>query len=332
MKYIYSILTALVLTFSSFEATSQVIMWTDSFTTGVPATAGQTATWNSFRAQLLSTYPYTKMTISGTFDSIGQVCTDTAIIMAYANALRNYTNYTSPLTNGNVWSLCARYDGEVWLNPPSQCSGANCPTGYIIRPGIGASNQNWGGVNTATCSGPTQRMTFTFEACVPGPAAAITAFTNDSVCLADPAITHSSGTPSGGTYSGTGVSGNTFNPTTAGIGTHYVVYSVTDSCNFTTMDSTVIEVESCVGINENKSLNNVSIYPNPTNGLVTVTLPTHNGTINYSVSSVEGKIVSSQNNVSLKNITIDLSDESKGIYLLKIEGDTSSKTYKIIKE
>ena len=173
MKYIYSIITVLVLSFSTFEGNSQTIMWTDTFSTGITPTPTQGTTWDNFRAQLLSTLPYTKMTISGTFDTTGQVCTDPTIILAFANALRTGSSYISPLTNGNVWSYCAPGRDEVWLNPPSLCSGNNCPIGYIIRPNQG--NSNYGGVNTATCSPPTQRMTFIFEACVGGAPAAITA-------------------------------------------------------------------------------------------------------------------------------------------------------------
>ena len=84
------------------------------------------------------------------------------IVTALANALYTNVNYISPTAcNGNVWSSCARYAGEVWLNPPSLCNGSNCPTGYIIRPNIG--NSNWGGVNTATCGGSSQQMTLIFE-------------------------------------------------------------------------------------------------------------------------------------------------------------------------
>lgn len=51
-----------------------------------------------------------------------------------------------------------------------------------------------------------------------------------------------SGVPSGGTYSGNGVSGNTFNPSLAGVGTHTVTYSYTDGngCSNTTSQQVVV--------------------------------------------------------------------------------------------
>lgn len=49
------------------------------------------------------------------------------------------------------------------------------------------------------------------------------------VCLTTPAFTLATATPTGGTYSGTGVSGNTFDPALAGSGTHTVSYSFYDA-------------------------------------------------------------------------------------------------------
>ena len=117
--------------------------------------------WSTFVSSL-TTRIYTKVTIKGTYDTTGQTCNDPVIVTALANALYSNSNYISPTAcNGNVWSSCARSGGEVWLNPPSLCNGSNCPTGYIIRPNI--TNSNWGGVNTATCGGPSQQMTLIFE-------------------------------------------------------------------------------------------------------------------------------------------------------------------------
>src|SRR5690606_28163461 len=142
-------------------AFAQNDIWTDSFFNGVPATTGQITGWDNWRASL-KPGSYTFMTIKGTYDQVGITCTDKTIVNAFATAVQNYTTYISPSTGGHVWSICNRYLREIWLDPPSSCSGANCPNGYIIRPGIGTGNQNWGGVNTNTCGGPNQRMTFIF--------------------------------------------------------------------------------------------------------------------------------------------------------------------------
>ena len=55
-------------------------------------------------------------------------------------------------------------------------------------------------------------------------------------CIGDPAAALG-GTPAGGTYSGTGVVGNQFDPVTAGLGVHVITYSLA-GCN-TTINVTV---------------------------------------------------------------------------------------------
>jgi len=61
---------------------------------------------------------------------------------------------------------------------------------------------------------------------------------NSASCVGVSAFALSGGSPGGGTYSGPGVSGNMFDPSAAGPGTHTLTYTVTDgacssSCTFT---------------------------------------------------------------------------------------------------
>jgi hypothetical protein len=328
MKKIYLFILTLLVFGSANNSNAQFITWTDTFTVGIAPTPAQIATWNNFRAQLLGSYTYTKMTISGTYDPVGQSTSDPAIILAYANALRTLTSYTSPLTNGNVWSLCGtRYLGEVWLNPPAECSTANCPFGYIIRPG--GPGAQYGGVNSATCSPPSQTMVFTFEYC---PTVAIAAFNPDSVCVTAPTFALPVGTPGGGTYSGNGVSGTTFTPSIAGIGSHYVTYTYTDSNTCSSSDSTLIVVESCVGIDEAKGLSGVNIYPNPTNNVINVSLDNITTAVNFTLTSIDGKVIYQANNVNDTKTAIDISNNAKGVYFLKVEANNQQNIYKVIKQ
>lgn len=150
----------------SYYADAQSVTFSQSHTNG-SGSATQCAAWNVFQTQL-NPGNYLKLTIKGTFDPVGLVCTDRAVVNAMATAVKTAGTYISPLTNGHVWSVCNRYQGEVWIDPPSSCSGANCPDpGYILRPCIGGTNSNWGGVNTRTCGAPTQVMTMIFDAGYP---------------------------------------------------------------------------------------------------------------------------------------------------------------------
>ncbi len=160
------LLSSIVLTFFALASVNtakgqSVIMFTDTFINGVTPSPAQCSAWTAFRASLTPKC-YTKLTIKGTFEAVGLTTSDPAIIAAYANALNTNVSYISPITNGNEWHYCSSTSTHVWVNPVGFCSGANCPNpGYIIRPCIG--NSNWGGVKTATCNAPSQRMTLIFE-------------------------------------------------------------------------------------------------------------------------------------------------------------------------
>ena len=85
------------------------------------------------------------------------------------------------------------------------------------------------------------------------------------------------------------------------------------------------------GLSQNTFANSISIYPNPTNGLFTINLGDYNGIINYTITTVDGKLVKQDQNIN-KNTSIDLTNESKGMYLIKIDDVNSSNVYKLIKE
>ena len=73
------------------------------------------------------------------------------------------------------------------------------------------------------------------------------------------------GSPSGGTYTGTGVTGSQFDPATAVIGTHPLTYSYTDGNNCTAATTITVVVDLCIGL-ENTLFAPVTLYPNPNRG------------------------------------------------------------------
>ncbi len=74
----------------------------------------------------------------------------------------------------------------------------------------------------------------------PQPVVSMTAIAD--VCISASSFTLTQGSPAGGTYSGTGVSGGSFSPATAGVGTHWITYSVTNAsgCSDTAMQSITV--------------------------------------------------------------------------------------------
>ena len=73
------------------------------------------------------------------------------------------------------------------------------------------------------------------------------------------------GTPTGGSYSGAGMSGSNFSPNMAGVGTHTITYSYTGTNGCTGSNSVNVYVDACLSI-EDQELSGLSVYPNPTQG------------------------------------------------------------------
>ncbi|MBW2262432.1 MAG: hypothetical protein JRG91_10705 [Deltaproteobacteria bacterium] len=149
--------------FTCTPVTTRCDTFSEAFTTMVPSTA-QCTIFDAFRTGL-ATSGYVEVTMSGSLDSTGITCTDSTAAQAIANALRTSTS-AMVTCDGHTWAVCDRSGTlgpytEIWIDPPSLCSGSNCPNpGRIIRPCIG--NSNWGGVASRTCSGPSQTMTLEF--------------------------------------------------------------------------------------------------------------------------------------------------------------------------
>ena len=238
------------------------------------------------------------------------------------------------VTDGSSNQATCSFTVEVFAPLTGTVANAICAGDSMVINGTTYNAGNPTGTEVFTNVGPNMcDSTVTVNLTInPLPTVAIAAFTPDTVCDSDPAINLPAGTPTAGTYSGTGVVGTTFDPNTAGVGAHYVMYSFTDSNTCTNMDSTMIVVISCVGVDENGALAGVNIYPNPTNNIINITLGNITADVNLTLTSVEGKIVYQENNVSDNKVSVDLSNNSKGIYFLKVEANNQYKVYKVIKE
>ncbi len=64
-----------------------------------------------------------------------------------------------------------------------------------------------------------------------------------NLCLSSSSYLLNGGNPAGGTYSGTGVSGNLFNPSVSGVGTFTVTYTVTGLCSGSSTRSFVVAAD-----------------------------------------------------------------------------------------
>ncbi len=144
------------------------------------------------------------------------------------------------------------------------------------------------------------------------PTVAIDPAVPDTVC-SDFDMIALSGTPSGGTFSGTGVTGNSFSPGTAGAGSHAITYSFTDGNGCSNTDVLNIIVELCDGIGENE-LDGVSLFPNPNNGSFVIS-GLETGTL-YQIFDNQGKLVL-QKSAESDQIEVSIPHVETGIYVLR---------------
>ncbi len=124
--------------------------FSDSYVSGATPTAQQCTKWTSYRSGL--TGNYNTVTISGLNGQSAMTCSG-----AGANTLCHALNTGSSVTvacNNRNWYV-GTCGNDVEISTGTGLCLCDNP-GYAIRPCIG--NDNWGGVNTATCAGPSQTI------------------------------------------------------------------------------------------------------------------------------------------------------------------------------
>jgi hypothetical protein len=237
----------------------------------------------------------------------------------------NVTVKTSPTIAVNNATICV--GNAAWLT----ASGA---TTYSWN--SGSTTQN---ISVTPTSSTTYTVTGTTNGCSGSQIANVIvnnlptvsfALTNSLVCVSDPAITLN-GTPSGGLFTGTGVTGNTFDPSVAGAGTYTIMYSYTDGNSCSNSDNKTITVDLCTGINE-LSNSTFAIYPNPTNGSFNIDFSnTITSAIEIEIFDAIGKLVLTQTTLNNHNV-ISIDQFAKGIYNVRLKSNGSYSTIRVIKE
>lgn len=240
----------------------------------------------------------------------------TVTASAFSDEICN--GFSTELTGGGALS----YD---WTPATglSSTSGANVtasPTSDITYTVVGTDGN--GCTNSATVSITVNDL----------PTVTLSSF--NSVCVYDASFALTGGSPSGGSYSGPGVSAGEFNPATAGIGTHTIVYVFTDANNCTGNASETITVLECLGL-DNASFSNLQIMPNPASDFLNIGFQLETASdIQIRLISMDGKMVLSRmypNQLLFAN-TLEISHLATGSYILQIESNQGIISKKIIKQ
>jgi hypothetical protein len=153
-----------------------------------------------------------------------------------------------------------------------------------------------------------------------------------NVCVTDGNYTLA-GAPAGGTWSGPGVTGNSFSPSAAGNGTHSLVYSYTDpNTSCTNSDTVAVVVNACVGIQSNNAVaNSISVYPNPNNGLFTIGYAAYNKPVPVVLYNALGEEINSWM-LSGNTTQIDIQTLPVGVYTLRIVTETGISSVRVIRQ
>ncbi|MCW3070596.1 MAG: hypothetical protein JWO44_486 [Bacteroidetes bacterium] len=151
-------------------------------------------------------------------------------------------------------------------------------------------------------------------------------------CIYSGVISLSSGTPAGGTYAGTGVSGSSFD-TGIGAGTYAVSYDYTDANGCTGTDTENLVVDLCTTIADAAASEAVTVYPNPSTGTFTISYnQSLSGDLVVRIMDVQGKVVAAEKLSRFAGTythSFDLGGYDKGVYFLEVTG-TGNKAYKKI--
>lgn len=140
------------------------------------------------------------------------------------------------------------------------------------------------------------------------------AITQPSVTLA--------GSPSGGTFTGPGVSGSTFSPALAGIGTHIITYTYTDGTGCSGSTTQTVIVTNTVGLNPTLFSMAPSVYPNPHNGRFTLSFSLNESRpVGLRIATITGQVMLEEDLGEVAGLyeqVYDVSEFARGVYFVEL--------------
>lgn len=137
------------------------------------------------------------------------------------------------------------------------------------------------------------------------------------------------GSPAGGSYSGTNVSGTAFTPVASG--TFTPAYSFTNSttgCSNTTTTSIVVSLCTGIEVADGEEAA-IRMYPNPGNGIVTIGLP---GPAQITITDMMGANVLITEKSEAGKHSLDLSGEANGVYVVQVRMHGKQSVMKLVKQ
>lgn len=256
------------------------------------------------------------------------------------------TTYTAIGTSTNGCNGSKTITVNSGANPTITITGATtvCPGNSTTLTANGANTYSWNtGATTASITpSPTVLTTYTATGtssigCTGNTIVTVTVNSlpvvnltpaSNTTCVNGNSITLF-GSPTGGVYSGTNVTGSSFAPG-ATAGSFTPVYTFTNTQGCSNSATTTINVIVCSGINEKTTIAGLNVYPNPNNGTFVIEL-NNNDVKTINITDVTGRVVYSVNTTETKQY-ININALANGIYFAQISTQGKTSTYKIVKE
>ncbi len=135
--------------------------------------------------------------------------------------------------------------------------------------------------------------------------------------------------PSGGFWSGLGVNGSQFEPSSLPPGSYEVTYMYVDSNFCLASASDTIIVDLCTGLQEIDGVV-ISIYPNPTSDYLTIQFASANATTSFNIIDTKGQSLK-KGTWDQQNLAIPVQHLANGIYFIQIihQGKVSTSKFSV---
>lgn len=276
--------------------------------TALNATGATTYLWNSgqttagINVSPLSTSNYTVTGTTGT-------CSNYAV--------SNVVVVSSPPVSATSSTICSGQSAGLTATGATTYSWSSGQTGSNINvmPTATSTYTVYGSIGT--CSNTAVSTVFVNQ----NPTVAVNAA--QTITCVNNGLILLSGSPTGGNYSGTGVSGNTFDSNNSA-GNYSASYVFTDANGCSNSAIVSIVISPCTGIESRAKTLSLSIYPNPTSEYFIINTG-DNKAYTLTLIDAAGRTML-VNELTLTEEKIDISHLAKGIYLIEIK-DELQNTY-----
>lgn len=143
--------------------------------------------------------------------------------------------------------------------------------------------------------------------------------------------------PAGGVLSGPGVTGDSFDPAAAGVGSQVLTYTFTDNNGCDATASLNVEVVVCTGIEDIEGIETISVYPNPFVSSINVVFDDATSSeLTIKLLDVTGRVLTTKvvnTTIGANSILLEVpADVAAGVTIMQIERDGAVYSTTLIKQ